>query len=822
MPSDINDEVRFDASSVKVSPSAACCVNVRDFGAIGRALSTKGAIHAGSTVLTVDTLDGWAAGSGIGIAGASVGLTPGTAAALVTRVVRIDPTQKVLHLKDRAANTVSGVTVTSDDSVPIQDAVDSVGKDGGTVCLPPGRYMVGTTGAVTNQPIVLGSNLRVIGAGKGATILQLCQEANTLYLAEKSDPSTGLRMAGPIFINASNLWWFGAGMPRDSNIEIAGITFDGDKNHQTLVYEPDYRPNPTQMPKPTTSVFLTGASDAGGQLPAGTYDGLIRFQDAAGNEGMGVGTFGALSLGAPNNAIAVSLPPVFPAEAVAVVPYIRRADLNEQDSNGNARYERLDPILLSNIQKWDGSPNPNHWPTILVRTHTLYPQGPALYPEGPLDTQADTQGNYRFPGIVNFWGNTGASYFGYFINAERLYFHDIEICNFVSDGFGLDGIAFSQFERIHSHHNGRDGVSITTNNMEVKELDFTDCVFEFNASAGVDLEPAGVQSLCWNQCSFLNNGIGVSIGAVGTIDCRDLEFKYCKFDRNVLFHLATTNTLINIVNLKIIGCCFRNNVNVCLRISGDGAKNITGEISRCDFDECNGTGGPAIAPYTGSFSEFAPGYDLFALDVSAIILAGSKTTFRITNNHFKPRVAAQTGQDGVDRIFVSSADMIDISATAGGHTIQNNHFELNPLDPRPAVSPVPPVAWSRNIKDQSFLVAYLDTLGSNRISGNVGDGLIWTGTAATGSTIPCGLDLEERGSALIAPGLQSFAISFVHALPAPPFGNYLVTAAFNWNAGAWWIASATQAGFTINWESQSPAASASSAPQITWSAKFIA
>jgi polygalacturonase len=75
----------------------------------------------------------------------------------VTKVVWIDPAQKVLRLKDTAANTVSGVTVTSDDGVPIQDAVDSLSKDGGTVYLPPGKHMVGTKGAVTNQPIVLGS-----------------------------------------------------------------------------------------------------------------------------------------------------------------------------------------------------------------------------------------------------------------------------------------------------------------------------------------------------------------------------------------------------------------------------------------------------------------------------------------------------------------------------------------------------------------------------------------------------------------------------------------------------------------------------------------
>ena len=34
----------------------------------------------------------------------------------------------------------------------------------------------------------------------------------------------------------------------------------------------------------------------------------------------------------------------------------------------------------------------------------------------------------------------------------------------------------------------------------------------------------------------------------------------------------------------------------------------------------------------------------------------------------------------------------------------------------------------------------------------------------------------------------------------PPIGDYLVTAAFNWNAGDWWFTDATPAGFTINWQ----------------------
>ena len=334
---------------------------------------------------------------------------------------------------------------------------------------------------------------------------------------------------------------------------------------------------------------------------------------------MGVGAYAAVSLGldptgVPNNALVVSLPPAYPAGSGggAVVPYIRRADtststgsINEQDSVTNPRYERLNPILLSSTQPWDGNPDPSHWPTIQIHAHTLYPEGPV-----------DTQGNYRFPGIVNFSGNSGASYFGNFINAEKLYVHDIEVRDFVADGFGLQNVNYSQFDRIHSHHNGRQGLSITTEQME--EVDFTECVFESNASCGVDMEPYIGKSLRWNQCSFLNNNNGVSISPQGTI-CQDLEFNTCLFDGN-------TDQIVggagggNIVNLKIKDCRFRNNASSCILIrAAADTQIITGEITGCEFDQANGHGGMADSENTPSY---APGYDTSSGDEAAIVLSG--------------------------------------------------------------------------------------------------------------------------------------------------------------------------------------------------------
>ena len=814
-------------------------VNVQDFGAVGLALETKGSIKAGLKALTVNSVNDWVIGAGIGIAGAAA-----DGSALVTRVTWIDSIQGTLNLKDASANTIDNAIVTSDDSLPIQDAINSLDNIGGTIWVPSGTYMIGTTGSKANKPIVLTSNIRIIGAGKGATILQLCQEANMLFPADSSIPLTGLRMAGPIFMNASNFWWFNLpsnpqlpyyGLPYDSNIEIAGITFDGDKNHQTLVYEPQYNPNPTSMPNPTNSVQLTGIQDAAGQLPPGTatapavYEVFLRFQDAAGNEGTGIGAYASFPYYSdPNpptkpynfnafvnfNALLVSLPPVFPKGSAAVVPYIRRADhlltstnpVNEVDTNTNLRYERLDPVLLSSIPLWDGNPDPSHWPTIKILAHTLYPQKPL----DPLK-YINTQGNYRFPGIVNFSGNTGASYFGDFRNGEKFYFHDIEIRNFVSDGFGLDIINFSKFDRIHTHHNGRHGLNICSD--QIEEVDFNECIFEGNESWAVDMEPIASNGLRWNRCTFLNNNAGVGINAAGITDCQNIEFNTCLFDGNSP-QITSTGAKMNIINLKIKDCTFRNNIGNCIlfHIADIPDLIVMGEITGCEFDQANGY---------GTDRSFGPGYDLWSLDESAINLQGLNTTFRITNNHFKPWAVKQTGEDGIDRLFASSQYMIDISSTAGGHSIHNNHFESNPLDTRP--SAYRSVYGTNSIKNQHFLFSYFEQLSSNKISGNIGDGLIWTESGNPQDPNPpqppipylyCGLDLEERGSIPAAPGSSSLIVPFVYSLP----GNYLVAASFNWNTGAWWVSDVTPSGFTINWEIPPVT---SFIPKINWSAKFV-
>jgi Pectate lyase superfamily protein len=340
---------------------------------------------------------------------------------------------------------------TSDDRPPIQRAIDYVANQGGgEVFFPKGIYIIGTEGAspTTNQPLYIDSNLRLIGEGIGKTTLQLCKEVNMLWPGQDVLwPGAPLGecsrwTAGPIFVNRHCPWWFDPNnptptLPWDRNIEIGYMSFDGDRNHQTKVYEPQYR---TQLPNMhdlserygygiLPSMQWEGTNDNpdgmlprnGGHARAGEtvgmhvkYDVMIRFMDGDGNEGI-FSQFGPYEIDPSdrgNNAIKILLPPLqyypsgpVPQGAVYIVPYIRRADYagtrdwnvdsphNEVDRCGNARYERLNKIELGSL-RWDGYPvvypGVAHGPKIDITSHTYYLQG-----------DVDTQGNCITFGLWN-------------------------------------------------------------------------------------------------------------------------------------------------------------------------------------------------------------------------------------------------------------------------------------------------------------------------------------------------------------------------------------------------------------------------------------
>ena len=596
------------------------------------------------------------------------------------------------------------------------------------VHLEEGTYIIGTPNpnlspTINNQPLLLGSNIHIRGKGIGKTILQICDEANMLAPYLLNDPRRNqgcfFWTAGPIFINRGNTWWStGAtadmNQPYDTNIEIEGITFDGNKNHQSTVYEALYRPNETAIHDISEhyginpSIFWEGVNDGGGKLPQGTYDAWVRWQDAQGNEGR-MSWYGTYPIGPGNNAIKISLPPIYPEGAFAVVPYIRRADYSNSDSNvdsdanevdqcGNGRYERQEPIPLTNI-KWDGNPDKPNWPTVRILSHTHYPRG-----------NINTQGNFRTPERVSLFGDAGASSTCYFYVAENVRVHDIEARNFALDGVMIARVRNCRFDKMHVHHNGRWGISVVTDYFQ--NVEFNDCVVELNESGGVDMEPPAGQGLRWNRCSFLNQGLSVGISLVGK-SCEDLEFNACTFDGSYLFHLGVNNAGGTINNLKINDCVFKNNYRTCIAIYGNEIKDTTGEISGCTFEEANGR-----AP------EYGPVYYYAAGDVSTIILEGSRTTFSIANNLFKPWFWYWTSNNGQQNYYSSSAAIeIDSTTGIGKAIIINNKFHSNPQDTRPATSLGD--TWGQILKNQNFLFTTPQNASFCKIAGNIGDGFIW-------------------------------------------------------------------------------------------------
>ncbi len=193
-----------------------------------------------------------------------------------------------------------------------------------------------------------------------------------------------------------------------------------------------------------------------------------------------------------------------------------------------------------------------------------------------------------------------------------------------------------------------------------------------------------------------------------------------------------------------------------------------------------------------------------------IILGGSGTRFRITNNHFKPWAALPlTLPDGTVIPYHSNSYAIELQNSAG-HTIQNNHFESNPMDTRRDIRLGE--SLSTNVRNKHFLYSLtIADLKSCKIAGNIGDGRIW----AEGHG--CGMELAEKGSITSIDGSATSAIvTFENSLLDDA---YLVTAAFRWDPGTWWLSHVTTTGFTINWVTPP---GTSTTPQLDWSAKYVA
>ena len=758
--------------------------NMQDEGCPGQWLDTLGSTVNGSNEIAVPNTSGWKMGSGVAVYDRT------TQKGFKGRVADLKGASLVL---DTAATFTSmNAVVSSDDSV-VYAAVYAKAKaaGGGTIFWPAGIYRVGAKDvalpeqAFRNTPLFISSRIRNIGEGAGNTILKLADEVNMLWPGNPARPLTVCEFwtCGPVFMNEGNRWWFNPhgvskqNPPYDTQVEISGMTIDCNKDNQSRVYKPFFS-GPSAMQADNIhqeypdSMHWAGVNLGGGMLdPNGFYNPFFRFLDAGGAEGPpNQYRNQKLDTGAPgSNALRLFLPPptVWPPAAVAIVVYIGRFDdpehpqdspTNEFDPCGNPRYEMLAPILLSDIQAWDGNPAIDHWPHVDILSHTHFPQGPV-----------ETQGNYRIPGRITSPGDASASSSMSLDQIHGLWVHDIESRNVPIDGILLGDLQDAVFERVRMQTSGRWGLGVASNIF--RSVSFTDCVFENNESGGCDLEPAACDGLTFTRCTFRdNNSLGLSMGLVGTIPGIGISFSDCMFENNGAQNLANQGVSIDLVHLLIKHCTFRSINNINLHLFTATTNKIDATIEDCVFDQACGHD-PTTPPYAIS-----------GRDISQITLMGPNTRVRVINCDFLPF------SDGTHH---SSIPGVDLGDTPGGHIFIGNRYQPNPLDTRP------PAAlgerWSRSIKNQSLVSALNPVqLRSCKFIGNSGDANLLCNDDNVA------LDLLESATGVaVGATATTLAVAFARGMPDTA---YQPKVTFGWESGACWITGKTKIGFTINWE----------------------
>jgi Right handed beta helix region/Pectate lyase superfamily protein len=732
---------------VSSSPCDPGYINVKCSGAIGQVLVTTGTINAGSNQLTLHQLalasvTGWIVDAGIGIVGAG----PANAS-LVTKVVKISG--KTLTLAHIATNKVTNALVTSDDSIAIQAAVDSLGPHGGTVFLPAGTYIIGTEGATTNQPIFVGSNIRLLGSGRGATTLQLPNNVKQAAIGVPGFP------AASIFINKGNTWWFKGDQQlplpsADSNVSIAHMTLDGNKDGQTSVYMHGNQTKNPPVPDPFGGLNPKGVSDVNGRLAPGDFHLCVTYADLDGKETGKSPTYD-IQIDATQNAIEVGLPPI-PSEAKRIIVYIALFILGKsekQDANGNDLFERQDlfPLPL---------PNPN---ALIVTAH---------------DPLAD---KFIPPGTGILKGGEGGAHDGIYLDQiSDCYIHDLEIRNcvldglaisFIGDGVGPITVRDSLFEAIWSHDNGRTGMTITGN---AESLRFEDCWMDRNRAWGFDIEPVfpqnPIRDIHFLNCRFSSSGLaGIAIAPIAEGPVDNLSLTNCELDGNTV-GLGASAAVGKLTNCRLIGCTFRRNRNVACIINAPGYGLILG----CDFDQNS-------APEFTHFPNYIPG----SAEESQLVFEDNTSNWRVIGNRFRPCP------------LCTNSTAINPRGNCGGLIIVGNHFDSGGVAKKDFVG---------SSNGQDFRTA------GHIIHSNTGDGYLYDSThllpidMSVDLPLILGGPLTKARNVLVLPPSTTLVSNPKMAIMLPTAlatTDYQVAVTLYWDAGGWWISNKTTMGFTINW-----------------------
>lgn len=809
-------------------------VDVKDFGAIGHFLLNRGSISANTTRLTLDAprqgenpLSDWVEGAGIAVAGAgNAGKYPH-----VTRISKII-NDHTFDLEKPALHDAKSMPVTNDESLPVQAAIDSLGSEGGTVFVPPGKYRIGTTGRSlkfegSNQPLFLGSNTRLVGAGVGATVLQL---ADDVRQRRKSfvDDAKCQSFDASIFVNRANGYINvpDSPPPPDTRLEVAHMTLDGNKDGQSLLYSRGNTTDP-HIDDPPENAVQPSIGDPVPPPPNALvwgkgYGFAVSYTGDEPNKETANAGWGYLiklpDQGGPNSpTVKLFLPPP-PKGSKNVVVYVRTDDPNPCLTGFAAEnYERQAPVPIPDADPID----PWNRPTLVIDRHAPPPDPPFLPPAF----------------LTQFPGESSLSMGLALDNIADCYLHDLEIRNFVTDGLELSDISDGLFGAIWSHDNGRHGVG---NGGQAISLRFVNCRMEHNASVGCSMEGSNFQDTHFLNCGFKNNGTGLGLTAHGPFS--NISATNCDFDHN-FYHLFVSAPA---TNLRIIGCTFRYGLRGAVAVYNAGY----GAIMGCDFDQ---NSRPQLEP---------PDYDWQSMDVPQLVFQHPAGNWRVTGNRFRPFVSIN-GRTVTDGAMAHNSDTltsvmaafgpsdvgwpisVDGAGPAGavlrttivgftdsmtvtlfkaasstvngtkvtigdgqkkanhsaaieldgclGMIISGNHFDVNPDDPEPDLP----------LKNHRFVSANPEgRLLLNSIEWNTGGG-----------------ELDENGTkkALSAHGWNYGVQGNVLAIllyPEMVNETYQVDVSLHWDGGGWWVTDKTVSGFNIRW------ANAAGATTLDWAVHF--
>ena len=172
--------------------------NVKCFGAIGKEVHNRASISANSNHLSLAApaqgeapLRTWVEGAGIAIAGAGQdGMYPH-----LTRIATIVDDLNFI-VAAPAVHDAQDVSITNDDSQPIQDAIRSFSDNGGTVYFPPGAYLCQGT-------IVLDDHSKIALIGPAAC-LGLAPEGAALIYPSATAAITQVAIASNVLTITAN------------------------------------------------------------------------------------------------------------------------------------------------------------------------------------------------------------------------------------------------------------------------------------------------------------------------------------------------------------------------------------------------------------------------------------------------------------------------------------------------------------------------------------------------------------------------------------------------------------------------------------------